>query len=227
MTSLHVYCGTHGRSLERYRDALARACSRTPRACRTSSASTSAAASATTTATGSDASPSRALAERRRGAGRRRWRAARGRAITLRVEPGRALVARRRRAAHARALGQALGAERRYVGVDTTVANFTSPAVHGAHRRVVAVGARPPARRAAPTSAAAPPTRATSSRDDAPLPEVAVGDLVAVLDAGAYGYCMAGHFLNRPAPAEVFVDGGVARLVTRRETAADSVALEV
>jgi hypothetical protein len=34
---------------------------------------------------------------------------------------------------------------------------------------------------------------------------------------------MAGHFLNRPKPAEVVVDGGAARLVTRRESFQDLV----
>lgn len=29
-----------------------------------------------------------------------------------------------------------------------------------------------------------------------------------MLDVGAYGYCMAGHFLNRPRLAEAFVDAG-------------------
>ena len=53
---------------------------------------------------------------------------------------------------------------RRYVGVDTTTANFTSPVVHGSRRRVASAGARPAAGILSPTSAAARPTRATSSR---------------------------------------------------------------
>jgi diaminopimelate decarboxylase len=67
----------------------------------------------------------------------------------------------------------------------------------------------------------------TYSRDfvaqGSPLPAVRPGDLLAVLDVGAYGYCMASHFLNRPRPAEVFVDDGQALLVTRREEFEDLV----
>jgi hypothetical protein len=38
---------------------------------------------------------------------------------------------------------------------------------------------------------------------------------------------MSSHFLNRPRPPEVFVDRGKARIVTRRETLADLVAMQV
>jgi diaminopimelate decarboxylase len=142
------------------------------------------------------------------------------RPIALRAEPGRALVAGAG-VLLTRIRSTKAGKSVRYVGVDTTVSNFTSPVVHGPHRRVVAPTAR---------GAEAPTTVCgctTYSRDfvarDVALPELAVGDLLAVLDVGAYGYCMASHFLNRPKPAEVFVDRGVARLVTRRETFADLV----
>lgn len=149
---------------------------------------------------------------------------ARGRDILLRVEPGRALVAPSGvLLAAVRSVKQGNG--RRYVGLDTTVANFVSPAVHGAHRRVVAVDARPPADDRADLCGCT-----TYSRDilvrDACLPAVAVGDVIAVLDVGAYGYCMAGRFLNRLKPAEVFVDRGDVKLVTRRETYDDLIALQ-
>lgn len=105
------------------------------------------------------------------------------------------------------------------------MANLVSPAVHGAHRRVVSVEVRPPADERADLCGCT-----TYSRDilvrDAALPAVRTGDVVAVLDVGAYGYCMSGRFLNRPRPPEVFVDRGEARLVTRRETYADLVAMQ-
>lgn len=43
------------------------------------------------------------------------------------------------------------------------------------------------------------------------LPEIHEGDLIAMLDAGAYGYCMASNYNNRLRPAEVFIrqDGSV------------------
>ena len=42
---------------------------------------------------------------------------------------------------------------------------------------------------------------------DRRLPRPAVGDLMAVLDAGAYGAVMASNYNRRPMPAEVLVDG--------------------
>jgi diaminopimelate decarboxylase len=62
---------------------------------------------------------------------------------------------------------------------------------------------------------------------EAALPPVAVGDLVCLPATGAYGVAMASNYNGQPRPPVVFVDGGVARLVTRRETYADLVARDV
>jgi diaminopimelate decarboxylase len=57
---------------------------------------------------------------------------------------------------------------------------------------------------------------------DVPLPRLHEGDLVAVLHAGAYGLTWSPvGFLSHPAPAEVLVEDGVARLVRERGTADD------
>jgi diaminopimelate decarboxylase len=53
-----------------------------------------------------------------------------------------------------------------------------------------------------------------------------VGDLFAVLDAGAYGSVMASNYNRRPMPAEVLVDNGRHTLIRRRQTVDDLVALE-
>jgi diaminopimelate decarboxylase len=42
---------------------------------------------------------------------------------------------------------------------------------------------------------------------DRTLPDVAAGDRLAVLGAGAYGFVMASNYNTRPRPAEVVVDG--------------------
>jgi diaminopimelate decarboxylase len=61
---------------------------------------------------------------------------------------------------------------------------------------------------------------------DRKLPALAVGDLVAIRDAGAYGSVMASNYNRRPLPAEVLVDGGQWRTIRRRQTLAEMVALE-
>ena len=54
------------------------------------------------------------------------------------------------------------------------------------------------------------------------LPALCEGDILAVLDAGAYGFSMASNYNQRLRPAEVLIQAnGAARLIRRRETCAD------
>ncbi|PYX84867.1 MAG: diaminopimelate decarboxylase [Acidobacteria bacterium] len=62
---------------------------------------------------------------------------------------------------------------------------------------------------------------------DRQIPEVAEGDLLAIVDAGAYGMALASNYNSRPRAAEVLVDGRRARLVRRRETITDLLKLEL
>ena len=47
---------------------------------------------------------------------------------------------------------------------------------------------------------------------------VQTGDLLAVMDAGAYGFSMSSNYNSRPRAAEVLVDGEQVTLIRRRET---------
>ncbi len=224
VTALHVYCGTHGRNLDRYRLALARLVELARPLADVACLNLGGGFGYDYHEPDERPFPFGELAAYAGEAARELSRV-RGRPVMLRVEPGRAAVA---------GAGVLLStvrsvkrsASRRYVGVDTTTANFTSPVVHGSHRRVVALEDREPDPVPADVCGCT-----TYSRDlvaqGAPLGAVETGDLIAVLDVGAYGYCMASHFLNRPKPAEVFVDGGEATLVTRRETFEDLIARQV
>ncbi|HHY83018.1 MAG TPA: diaminopimelate decarboxylase [Clostridiales bacterium] len=54
------------------------------------------------------------------------------------------------------------------------------------------------------------------------LPPLAVGDILGVLDAGAYGYSMSSNYNNRLRPAEVLIQSdGTHRLIRRRDTLED------
>ena len=53
------------------------------------------------------------------------------------------------------------------------------------------------------------------------LPVAAVGDLLVIEIAGAYGFVMASNYNSKPLPAEVLVDGGQHRLVRARQTPDD------
>jgi diaminopimelate decarboxylase len=62
---------------------------------------------------------------------------------------------------------------------------------------------------------------------DRTLPTVSAGDVLAVLDAGAYGMALASNYNSRSRPAEVLVDGKSAKLIRRRESIADQLGPEV
>ncbi len=59
------------------------------------------------------------------------------------------------------------------------------------------------------------------------LPPVARGDLLAVFTAGAYGSVMASHYNTMTRPIEILVNGNEHRIIRRRETYDDLIALEL
>lgn len=61
---------------------------------------------------------------------------------------------------------------------------------------------------------------------DRELPAVKRGDLLCVYSAGAYGMAMASNYNAMPRPVEVLVNGGEAKVIRRRESYEDLVALE-
>ncbi len=57
---------------------------------------------------------------------------------------------------------------------------------------------------------------------DRELPAIQIGDSIAVLDAGAYGYAMSSNYNNRMRPAEVLINSrGKPVLIRRRDTIED------
>ncbi|MBL7875203.1 MAG: diaminopimelate decarboxylase, partial [Cyclobacteriaceae bacterium] len=56
---------------------------------------------------------------------------------------------------------------------------------------------------------------------DRKLNEVREGDLIAIKNAGAYGYSMASNYNSRFRPAEVLILNGEAKLIRRRDTLED------
>ena len=56
---------------------------------------------------------------------------------------------------------------------------------------------------------------------DRKLPEIAAGDIIAVLDAGAYGFAMSSQYNSRPRCPEVLIHGSEAALMRRGETLSD------
>ncbi|MGC4079537.1 MAG: alanine racemase [Rubrivivax sp.] len=149
-----------------------------------------------------------------------------GRPLELVVEPGRFIVGSAGSLVVTVVSVKERGG-RRFVGVDSTVGNIVVPSVYHRHHRITAIGDFGPDLDV-PTDVCG---NTTHSRDflgrDLRLPRLAPGDRLLLGDVGAYGYAMSSHFLNRPRPAEVVVDGGEAHLTTRRETFDDLLATQV
>jgi diaminopimelate decarboxylase len=135
------------------------------------------------------------------------------------LEPGRAIVG----AAGAlltRVLYVKTNGRKRFVIVDAAMNDLIRPSLYGAHHEVAPVRPRPG--RAATVDVAGPvcETGDFFARDRR-LPPLEPGDLVAVLDAGAYGMSLASNYNSRPRAAEVLVEGSRVRLARRRETLRD------
>jgi len=56
---------------------------------------------------------------------------------------------------------------------------------------------------------------------DRPFPYVEEGDLVCVMDVGAYGYAMSHQFNTRPRPAEILISDTENKLIRKRESIED------
>ncbi len=100
------------------------------------------------------------------------------------------------------------------------------PALYQAHHEIVPVRPRPG--KARPVDVVGPvcETGDFFARDRL-LKPVKPGDLIALLDAGAYGMAQSSNYNSRPRAAEVLIEGRSARLVRRRETIGDLLTTEI
>ena len=154
---------------------------------------------------------------------------------TLVVEPGRYLVA------DAGVLLTRVNtvkptAETTVVGVDAGMTTLARPAIYDAYhaiRNLAADASDGPEADASdrPTIPQTVTGPICESSDvfcvDRDLPESRRGDVLAIGNAGAYGYEMASQYNSRPRPASIVLEGGEDRLSRRRETVEDVVRVEV
>jgi diaminopimelate decarboxylase len=146
-----------------------------------------------------------------------------GKGVRLGIEPGRALVARAG-ALVARVLYRKHRSAGRMLVVDTGMHHLLRPALYQAVHRILPVV---PAVPTGPTEVVGPICESTDVlAAAADLPDLRPGDLVAIMDAGAYGMTMASNYNSQPRPAELVVEGGNARVARRRETWGELLAWE-
>ncbi|HPU53248.1 MAG TPA: diaminopimelate decarboxylase [Burkholderiaceae bacterium] len=156
-----------------------------------------------------------------------------GHPVHLEIEPGRFLVAESGvLLAQVRATKQMGG--NFFALVDAGFNDLMRPSMYGSHHGISVLAADGATRDMRPTVVAGPLCESGDvftqgeggvvlSRE---LPEARVGDLMVFHDAGAYGASMSSNYNSRPLIAEVLVDGGQARVIRRRQTVAELLALE-
>jgi diaminopimelate decarboxylase len=116
---------------------------------------------------------------------------------------------------------------KRFLVVDAAMNDLIRPALYGAHHEIVPV-VQPRDRKKETADVVGP---ICESGDffarDREIAAVHEGDLLAILDAGAYGMALASNYNSRPRPPEVLVRGKSAQIVRRRETVRDLYAAEL
>ena len=144
--------------------------------------------------------------------------------VTLVLEPGRFIVAQAG-ALVTRVLYVKRNGKKTFVVTDAAMNDLIRPALYQAFHEIVPV--TPRKGKVAPVDIVGPvcETGDFFARDRKMVP-LEPGDLLAILDAGAYGMAQASNYNTRPRPAEVLVEGRRARLIRRRETIADLLATE-
>jgi diaminopimelate decarboxylase len=145
--------------------------------------------------------------------------------IPVVLEPGRAIVG------HAGALVAQVVDTKRYPDgrqfavLDAGMTELMRPALYGSFHRILPV--TPRAGASLPLDIVGPICESSDvfarERD---TPRLDVDDLVAILDTGAYGAVMASNYNRRMLAPEVLVDAGEWRVIRRRQTLDDVLALE-
>ena len=143
----------------------------------------------------------------------------------LLLEPGRAIVGPAG-ALLTRVIYRKRNNGKQFIVVDAAMNDLLRPSLYGAYHEIVPVVLQN--------------DRATEAVDvvgpvcesgdflarDRELPTVQEDELLAILDAGAYGMSLASNYNSRPRPAEVLVDGKRVRLVRKRESVRELLAPE-
>lgn len=172
------------------------------------------------------------------------WSAARdkiaahlGHPVKLEIEPGRFLVAEAGvLVAQVRSVKE-MGS-RHFVLIDAGFNDLMRPSMYGSYHHITALAADGRDLINAPrveTVVAGPlcesgdvfTQQEGGKVETRALPEVKPGDYLVLHDTGAYGASMSSNYNSRPLLPEVLFDNGVARLIRRRQTIQELLALEL
>ena len=143
------------------------------------------------------------------------------------IEPGRSIVGSSAISLYTVGSSKSIPNIRDYIAVDGGMGDNIRPALYEAkYETVLANKMNEPA-----NSKVSVAGKYCESGDmlawDQMLAKPAAGDLLAVLDTGAYGYSMASNYNRNPRPAVVFCEDGKSQLVVKRESLEDIVKLDI
>ena len=149
----------------------------------------------------------------------------RGLDVKLLLEPGRSIVGSAG-VLLTRVLYRKTNGAKNFAVVDAGMNDLIRPSLYQAEHQIVPVEDRNSAREIVDIVGPVCESGDFFARDRE-LPTVAEGELVAVLDAGAYGMALASNYNTRPRSAEVLITGKTAKIIRKRETIADLMRAEL
>jgi diaminopimelate decarboxylase len=151
----------------------------------------------------------------------------RGLGVHLLLEPGRSIVGPAG-VMLTSVLYRKTNNSKSFLVVDAAMNDLLRPALYGANHEIVPVIRRAGRQIGQETIDVVGPVCETGDflARDRTMPVVQEGDLLAVMDTGAYGMALASNYNTRVRPAEVLVDGEAVKLVRKRETFRDLIRSE-
>lgn len=108
-----------------------------------------------------------------------------------------------------------------FIGLDAGMETLMRPALYQAYHRIFKVGTNQESGECIYDFTGPICENTDRLAVDRSFPAVKTGDLVTIMDVGAYGFSMSNNFNNRPRAAEVLLNEEKATLIRRRETMKD------
>ena len=144
------------------------------------------------------------------------------------IEPGRSIVGRAGVALYTVGVIKEIPTVRTYVSLDGGMGDNIRPALYGSEYEAVAANKMSASGKEKVVTLAG---KYCESGDllvkNVPLPVLESGDIVAIPSSGAYCLAMSSNYNMNPRPAVVMVENGKSRLIRRRETYEDLMALDL
>ncbi|MGB0038285.1 MAG: diaminopimelate decarboxylase, partial [Terriglobales bacterium] len=147
--------------------------------------------------------------------------------VHLLLEPGRSIVGPAG-ILLTRVIYRKTNNNKRFLIVDAAMNDLLRPSLYGAYHEIVPVQLSPASNQETEKTDVVGPICETGDflARDRKLPVMQEGDLLAILDAGAYGAVLSSNYNTRGRAAEVLVDGAKSTLIRKRETTLDQIRLE-